>query len=100
MLGASPASVSDNGVTTQNPTSQAAPTTQNNENRNVNIPPHVRPTSPAPQPKQQKPSRKVTELEKRIMAENGFKTVEEYDKWLNMPATEVATSRFDKEQQK
>lgn len=64
------------------------------------LPPHVRPSGP-PAPRADasngKPARRaLTENERRLMREQGFKTEDEYWTWLEMPAGEVAAADFDK----
>jgi len=72
-----------------------APTNGNNSMSN---PPNVRPTSPpAPAPRANaNNATPLTELERRIMREQGFSNEADYRRWMNMPATEVATASFDK----
>jgi hypothetical protein len=63
------------------------------------LPPHVRPSGPpAPRPNGNgKPARRpLTENERLVMRQNGFKTEDEYFTWLEMPADQVATANFDK----
>jgi hypothetical protein len=64
------------------------------------LPPHVRPSGP-PAPRNDggngKPARRqLTENERLVMRQNGFKTEEEYWTWLEMPANEVAAYTGDK----
>ena len=60
--------------------------------------PIVRPSAPpAPVNTNSVPTREPTEIERRIMRENGFKSFEEYLAWCNMPARDVATSKLGKE---
>lgn len=58
------------------------------------LPPHVRPSAaptPAPAPNGSQPSRPpMTENQRRIMREQGFKTEKEYWDWMELPASEVA----------
>jgi hypothetical protein len=58
------------------------------------LPPHVRPSAPAaPTPRVggDKPARPaLTENQRRIMREQGFKTEAEYWDWMELPASEVA----------
>lgn len=63
------------------------------------LPPHVRPSAPAAPTNNnnnQPAQRQLTESERRLMRENGFKSEAEYLKWLEMPASEVAHTNFDK----
>lgn len=64
------------------------------------LPPHVRPSGP-PAPRADsgngKPARRpLTENERRLMREQGFKTEDEYWTWLELPASEVASADFDR----
>lgn len=66
------------------------------------LPPHVRPSAaptPAPAPSgngTQRPP--LTENQRRLMREQGFKSEEEYWKWMEIPASEVAHSEIGKPQ--
>jgi len=76
-----------------------APTpTSTPQNPSPVIPPHVRPSAP-PSPRNNENNRRVvrefTENERRIMREQGM-TEEQYTKWLDMPASQVASANFDR----
>jgi hypothetical protein len=63
------------------------------------VPAHVRPSAaPTPQPSNNNPTRRppMTENQRRLMREQGFKTEEEYWKWMELPAGEVAHTEFDR----
>lgn len=66
------------------------------------LPPHVRPSAPpapAPTPNGNTPQRPpLTENQRRLMREQGFKTEEEYWKWMELPASEVAHTELGKPQ--
>jgi len=85
----------------QIPTPEPTPT-PNPAPTNVINPPHLRPNPPAPPTRQDnKPTRRaLTENERRLMRENGFKNEEEYWRWMEMPAQDVAFYKGDKEQPK
>jgi hypothetical protein len=68
-----------------------SPTTEKKEM----IPAHIPPSNPArPNAPQAKKSRPLTELEKRVMREQGFTTVEEFLYWMNEKADAIATSNY------
>lgn len=66
------------------------------------VPAHVRPSAaPTPRPSDNNnaPRRPpLTENQRRLMREQGFKTEEEYWKWMELPAAEVAHTDFDRPQ--
>lgn len=62
-------------------------------------PPVIRPSAPpAPSNPNNPKSREPNENERRIMRENNFKTVEEYDQWMNLPSRQVVTTTLGREQ--
>lgn len=74
---------------------QQPPAPQNNQdNNNMITPPHLRPSNPpSPQNNNNKPKRALTENERRIARENRM-TDEEYLSWLEVPDTEVVSSKI------
>ena len=76
----------------------ATPTPSNNPS--PVLPPHIRPSAP-PAPRAgngngQARTRELTENERRLMREGKFKSEEDFIKWMEMPAAEVAHTTFDK----
>jgi hypothetical protein len=66
----------------------------NQGSERVVTPPHLRPSPMQQQQQDNKPKlRDLTELEDRLRRENG-QTKEEFLGWLDLPATEVATSKI------
>jgi hypothetical protein len=79
--------------------SAPAPTPAPTPTPSTVLPPHMRPSAPpAPTsgssgaPK----TRQLTENERRLMREQGFKSEAEYLAWLELPAGDVASATFDK----
>lgn len=83
------------------PTPAPAPAPAPANNGGTVVPAHVRPSAaPTPQPSNNNAPRRppLTENQRRLMREQGFKTEEEYWKWMEIPAAEVAHTDFDKPQ--
>lgn len=77
----------------QPPNPNPTPTPDVNNNQlPPNLPP--RPPTPAPSSGRSRADREPNENERRIMRENGFATVDEYDFWLQVPSNQVADAKY------